>query len=119
MRLLDLKVCEQCQKPYLPTRYWQKYCGNVCRNLAFYKRQASRDPLDILLHSPQKDTTSLQQAEYERRQALALEKAKTPKPQEPLDPRTAEIVRQAEKLIPEPGLSLEDLFGDKKEKDQT
>lgn len=30
-RALEMKICEWCQREFLPNRRWQRFCTNACR----------------------------------------------------------------------------------------
>ena len=100
---MQIITCSECGNQFLPNKFWQKYCSKVCNQSAYLKRkiaQKRKDPMD--LEPKPTGPTEAQEAERERRTALAAEQ------QTPLD----DIIRHVDRLQSNPAQSLDDLFGD-------
>lgn len=80
--MIEDKLCEVCGNPFLPRRWWQKYCSRDCNSIAFWSRKHKQttSPLDVLEvddkqaeEQEQEPQSALMEAERERRKALKEE----------------------------------------------
>lgn len=94
--MIGEKLCEHCQRPFYPNKFWQKYCTNTCARAAHYIRKAQR-PLDYLHAEITNEPTEAQKAEWESRQ-----KAREVEDRETISKkaqRSVEIAEKAEQLL--------------------
>lgn len=122
---VDLHVCQNCGKPYMAVRYWQKYCTPKCRLANYWAGEipriqakasakqtpAATDSIDLLLDmelSP-KGPSPAQEAEWQRHKALAQEEAEK---NEAEDRKRLEAV---EKLIEPESNAIQDWYKKTKE----